>query len=220
VSITEWYPGLKDDAQEEALARAWKEIEGEDLARLARNAGASHSGGVISLSTFGRNCVVNPEKKSITIDGQELKPLASLLVLHYLRGANPAVPTGKVISYRQLPGGNTFYNAFKKRVIDEIEIAFHHQPRVLLGIAKYLNATKLDMGDASLKIDVFPKLPVTVIVWKGDEEVEGRANVLFDETASRFLSTEDLAGVGSIVLSQLVKAKEQLKRQVNDRNEI
>ncbi len=83
-----------------------------------------------------------------------------------------------------------------------------------------LGGKRLAFGDASIQLDVFPKLPVAVILWKGDEEVRGAANVLFDETAPLHLPVEDLAEVGSNVLSQLFKAYRTVQDSVVHRNTV
>ena len=81
-----------------------------------------------------------------------------------------------------------------------------------------MGARKREFGDASVTIPVFPHLPVTVIVWKGDSEVHGSANLLFDPTASSYLNTEDLAAVGTFVVTQLIKARTATLRDVNSVN--
>jgi hypothetical protein len=69
-------------------------------------------------------------------------------------------------------------------------------------------------------VPVFPKLPLTVIVWKSDDEVRGTANVLFDESASKFMNTEDLAAVGTFLVSQLTKARATFLRDVHSINTV
>jgi hypothetical protein len=97
---------------------------------------------------------------------------------------------------------------------------FHHYPLQLVSAANLLGAMKREFGDASALIQVFPKLPVTVIVWKGDDEVRGSANVLFDDSAPRFLNTEDLAAVGSFVVSQLIKSRSAMLRDLQSVNTV
>ncbi len=161
---------------------------------LARSSMATWSGCV----RFGRECVVDPVCKSVTMDGRPVKKLGAIIILHYLNNANESQPTGRTISYRQLSGGNVHYPAFKTRVIEYIGSNFHQYPLQLVSTAELLGAKKQEFGDASVLIQVLPKLPVTVIVWRGDDKVRGNANVLFDDSAPRFLNTEDLAAVGTV----------------------
>jgi len=49
-----------------------------------------------------------------------------------------------------------------------------------------------DMGDFAVTIPVFPRVPVTLVFWKQDEEFEARLTILFDRTVIRYLPTEDI----------------------------
>ena len=73
-----------------------------------------------------------------------------------------------------------------------------------------MSASVQTIGDASVRIDAFPKLPVTVVLWEGDQEIPGNANILFDETAPLLLAMEDLSVVGNLVSFRLRKALEDL----------
>jgi len=154
------------------------------------------------------------------MNGRNVKELGAILILHYLANANESQPTGKTISYRQLPGGNVHYPAFRARVTEDIGTVFHHHPSQLVAAAELIGGRKQEYGDASVMIPVFPKLPVTVIVWRGDDEVRGSANVLFDESAPRFLSTEDLAAVGTFLVSRLLNARAAIVRDTQSINTV
>lgn len=113
-----------------------------------------------------------------------------------------------------------YYSAFKSRVMDIIGGLFRKDPKLLQGAVKLLGAKKREFGSSAVVIPVFPKLPVTVIVWSGDDLVRGTANVLFDDTAPRLMSTEDLAAVGSFVVTQLIKMKERMMKDIRSVNTI
>ncbi|MBU1915062.1 MAG: DUF3786 domain-containing protein, partial [Candidatus Thermoplasmatota archaeon] len=51
----------------------------------------------------------------------------------------------------------------------------------------------------------FPKVPVVVILWQGDEEVASSANVLFDANAGKIMATEDLSLVGGTLTRRLIQ---------------
>jgi hypothetical protein len=63
-------------------------------------------------------------------------------------------------------------------------------------------------GDAAVEVPVFPKIPVTVIVWAGDEEIAANANILFDKTVKEQIHIEDVAVIGGVVAGKLVKFQE------------
>lgn len=216
----EWCPGIKEEAYEGELGAAWDKLRGKDQKVVASLSGAILRDGKLVLPTFGRECIIDASCRTITMGGKEIKQLGSILVLHYLANANEVRPSGRTISYRQLPGGNVYYSAFKSRVMDVIGGMFHNDPKLLLGAVKHLGAKKKELGSAAVVIPVFPKLPVTIIVWRGDDEIRGTANVLFDDTSPRLMNTEDLAAVGSFVVTQLIKMKALMMKDIRSINTV
>lgn len=194
------------DGYRRALELAWDGLLSRNLEEAARNAMARLEGDRIVLPFLGRETVVDVRSRSVTVSGENALVVESILVLHYLDGARAARPSGEWVSFRQLRGGHAYYGAFKRRTIDGIASLFHHRPGTLLMAARRLGGTGLSLGDASARMEVFPKVPVAVVVWTGDDEIGGSANLLFDETASAHLPVEDLAETGSLVLELLSEA--------------
>ena len=65
------------------------------------------------------------------------------------------------------------------------------------------------MGDAAIVMDVFPRLPLTYVIWEGDEEMPANGTILFDQTAQYYLPTEDLvvvAAAGASILGKTARA--------------
>jgi len=150
-----------------ALDQAWERLVAKGLDRAAADGGGRREAPGVVVTVLGRDCVVDPAARSVRIGAKALPPLISTVVLHYLAGAGPGRPTGTWASYRQLPGGEAYFTAFKRRVIDGIGALFCPRPELLVSASRPLGGTRLPYGDASIRIDVLPKLPVAVIVWKG-----------------------------------------------------
>lgn len=129
-----------------------------------------------------------------------------IIILHFLiRGDNWA-PTGELISYKELPSGNVYSDAFQREAIDPIvEKLCHHPKDLIKDAARKLGAEFKDKGDLSFTIQGLPTIPLTYIIWFGDEELPGGANILFDTSVVTKLHTEDLAFLGQYVSSLLIK---------------
>ena len=69
---------------------------------------------------------------------------------------------------------------------------FGDKPETLVEAAKLLNGVALTYGDSSVEIPVLKGISIVYILWKAGE-FPASANVLFDESASRYLPTEDIA---------------------------
>jgi len=132
----------------------------------------------------------------------------TILLSHYSQSKQvPA--TGKLIKFRDLPGGHAYEVAFIHRAIEPIGEAFGKEPAGLIKSAKVLGGKSLDLGDASVEIAALEGLPITYILWASGE-FEASATVLFDESASSLLPTEDLAVLGELTTYRLKKANGSL----------
>jgi hypothetical protein len=194
------------DGYRHVLELAWDQLLSCDPKGVARDARARLDGGRMALPFLGREALVDLRSRTMTIDGKSASVAEGILALHYLAGTRSASPTGEWISFRQLPGGHAYFGAFKRRTIDGIAALFQRRPVSLVAAARGLGGSELSIGDASVRLDVFPKVPVAVVVWAGDDEIDGSANVLFDETAPMHLPVEDLAVIGAIVHDALSDA--------------
>ena len=58
----------------------------------------------------------------------------------------------------------------------------------------------------SVRFRLLPRIHMAVILYVGDEEFGPRVNVLFDRAASHYLPIEDLAVLGGMLASRLIKA--------------
>jgi hypothetical protein len=83
---------------------------------------------------------------------------------------------------------------------------FGDAPERLIKFGSLLGGEPLTMATAAVKLSFYPMLPVVVLIWQGDDEVAPAANLLFDESVTRILATEDLAVVASSVVTRLAKA--------------
>ena len=70
--------------------------------------------------------------------------------------------------------------------------------------AAKLEGRKIEQGDAGFEFTLFPRLPLRLIVWMGDEEFPPEAAILFDESAGSLLSPEDAAWAASLVVYRLI----------------
>ncbi|HWR44508.1 DUF3786 domain-containing protein [Sporomusa sp.] len=132
---------------------------------------------------------------------------ASILILHYLTFFQTREEVAnKWVSLKEIPnGGMLFYPAFHKEAIGGLIKAFGQQASLLLECAKPLGGQPARFGDASAVFKVFPKIPLCVVVWEGDEEIAANATVLFDPSIAHFLHIESVIGLGGFLANRLIK---------------
>jgi hypothetical protein len=138
-------------------------------------------------------------------DGAEPVPIQEqVLILHYMSALKPLLPANQWIAYREIPGASFYFSAFVKRAIDPLKKVFGKNVAPLASAAPALNGKPIDVGDAGFEFRVFPKIPMQIIIYAGDDEFEPEANILFDATAGEFLSPEDAAWLAGMVVYRLM----------------
>jgi hypothetical protein len=75
-----------------------------------------------------------------------------------------------------------------------------------LEVAARLGGEPQELGDAAARFLAFPLVPVTHVLWRGDEEFPPEANILFDETIAQHLPTEDIAALAGASVYRLMAA--------------
>lgn len=134
---------------------------------------------------------------------QVIKLPIKTLILRYLINAVGVAPSNKLITYRDVPGGNVYYPNFYGRCIKRFEGTFKGKYNLFEKAALACNGIKVDNGDIAYKIEFINNVFMTFILWKGDDEFPTTSQVLFDGNVSFYFSAEDLAFVGDICMSAL-----------------
>jgi len=194
----------------DALQDAWRKVSALDPRSIASNAGASSIPGSkrVVLKVMGDECTIDLAERKITCPGRRTDSIGhhlEILILHYLQGAGNAQLANKPANYREFEGGALYYSAFKKRTIDPLVREFGHRPDLLRHVGDAMRAEPLKLGSVGFKVSFFPKVPVSVVLWLGDDEIPSSANILFDANAGRILPTEDLSVLGGALVSRMIK---------------
>jgi hypothetical protein len=139
-------------------------------------------------------------------DSTEAVPIRDkILVLHYFLRAGGTPLSGKMITYKELQEGINYYPTFFKRAIEPVVNSFGLQPEKLLVIAEALGGRKADYGDVAVTIDAFPHVPLTIVLWRGDDEFGADGNILFDSSIPDYLPTEDITILCETLAWRLVR---------------
>jgi hypothetical protein len=190
----------------DALTIAQKQFAEADIARQCKNSGALCSLEIVTLNYLNEIYRINIDSAEIAfVDSKQPVPLRDkILILHYFTQAKGTPLTGKQIPYRDVPGGLVYYPTFIKRTIEPIAEFFGKEPAKLVGVGKMLGAGPGTIGDASLIIDAFTRVPISVILWAGDEALKPEANLLFDANILDYLTSEDITIVCETLTWRLI----------------
>ena len=132
--------------------------------------------------------------------------LEQLCVLSYLINAQDLPLANKLARPETLPGGQFFFRGLHKLPTEKLESTFGECPERLYQIAERFDAKRCEFGDASIELYVLPRVPLTIVIWRSDEEFGARASILFDQTAGTHLPLDALGAAVNLTVEALVKA--------------
>lgn len=157
-------------------------------------------GYVLNLESKEIRDSLNKSGKVEKIDSEILQ----VLLAHYAKSV-PVELLGRLVKFAGLPGGPAYEKAFLKRAVQPVAEAFGDKPKKLVECGRSLGGRILPFGDCSMEFSALPHVPLTVIVWQ-QNEFAAEASILFDESASHYLPTEDLAVLGELMSARLLRA--------------
>jgi hypothetical protein len=128
-----------------------------------------------------------------------------ILILHYFNSAKGTPATGVLVTYKQLPGGISYFPAFVKRAINPFVNHFGKNPELLMKVAAKLGGRESDYGDVSVTVNAFAYVPIILVLWRGDEELAPNGNILFDASVPDYLPTEDVTVLTETLIWKLVR---------------
>ena len=139
-------------------------------------------------------------------NGEDILPVREkILILHYFLQAKGTPLSHKQVTYKELKEGINYFPIFYQRAIKPLVTFFGNKPRRLVDVAATLGGQETNYGDAAVTIHAFSRVPVTLILWKGDEEFAPEGNIMFDSTVSDYLTNDDIHALCEIIAWRLVK---------------
>jgi len=128
-----------------------------------------------------------------------------ILMLHYLITSKGTPATGKLIAFRQVPGGLFEHLSFSREVLTPLLEHFGKEPERLVEAATALGGSRVGYGDVAVSIKAFPKVSLAIVLWRGDDEFAPNASILFDSTVPDYLSTEDISVLCERIVERLAQ---------------
>ena len=202
--IQKWYDRLA-----EQVAETQERIRRVDPERLAQcSGGALDDDGALWIQFWGESYRIPFPDLSVRRAYADESPsdLDQALLLAYLATADGVSPSGNYVSYRDLPDGMFYAQAFRgyaeMRMVRELERqggieAFGRKARALGG-------EPLGVGSVGYSFQVLPCVRLAAVYWLGDEDFPSQASILFEDTASHYMSTDGLAVLGSHLVNDIL----------------
>jgi hypothetical protein len=201
---------VREYAHELAYQLAREQLAGiADIAEQCRKSGARYTASekAITIKYLQRPYHIGfPGGEVSLADSEEAVPIRDkILILHYFTRARGTPLSGRTITYKELHDGINYYPTFAKRTIQPLVTYFGKEPGPLLKTAATLGGHRADYGDMAVTIDAFPRVPVTLVLWRGDAEFPAEGSIMFDSTVADYLSNDDIHTLCENIIWKLVR---------------
>jgi hypothetical protein len=202
---------VRDYAHELAYSIIVKRLgELKDIEEQCRKSGARYMGPgkAIVIDYLNRYYGISYPEGSIsfTDDSGEVPIKDKILILDYFTRASGNPLTGKLITYKELHDGLNYFSVFHKRAIQPFVSFFGEKPEELVKTAAIFNGQPVDYGDVGVRINALPRVPITIALWRGDEEFGPEGSILFDSTVSEYLTNDDIHSLCEGIAWKMVRA--------------
>lgn len=127
-----------------------------------------------------------------------------ILLCHYLLHAHDEPVRDELITFRDIPDGHFYFEAFQRRARDPFLSTFGWNGKLYRACAGDLGGTPVENGDVGMSFRVLPRITIQIVLWEGDEELPPEATILFDTSIRRRLPAEDIVVLSGMLVYRLI----------------
>lgn len=165
---------------------------------------------MFTVGLLGQWYLIHFPDFQVTSLGEGYAPLADresfgarIFVLRFLVRGMRGEPTGKYITYGEMPWGEVYLRQFTGRCITRLAYGFGFKPDLFRQACEKLGGLPLELGDVSYELNITGNLSVRFILWEGDEEFPPSAQILFSDNFVCGCEAEDLCVACDIAINAL-----------------
>ncbi len=189
----------RDPFEEPSLA-----LRESDAGDIAERTGIPYENGEFRLQIMRWEMFIShPElefRLPVFLDTYVIKLLAIL----YMANSKAVPIANQWVPYRELKDGMFYTKSFTDTVEERVCRRFGDDLEGMQSACEKLGGRGVDQGDLGMVINTFPRLPLLFIIWRGDEEFEANARILFDLSATSYLNAFELRMLCGEVVNRLI----------------
>jgi hypothetical protein len=142
-----------------------------------------------AINVFNKRYVVDTKKRTIVNpENTKRSGLLDEIILHHLAHASDVPLSNVLVSPNQLTDGAFFFRGSHELPLAKITEKFGDDLDKFIRKGLQLGGEKTDFGDAAVKLQFFPRVPVILALWKRDEEFDSEARVILDNSIEKQMS--------------------------------
>lgn len=155
---------------------------------------------------LGESYWVNPRSRTVTPVNREapLEPYLPLVLVIFLLKAWDLPLANRMVSERELPGGELFFRHLHSLPSHVLEETFGSRPMDFSQAALALGARRLDISPVSMEFLPLPRVPVAVHLWPADEEFSARCTFTFDSSIHMQLPLDVIWALVQVLVQRIL----------------
>lgn len=207
---------LKDMPQKKSIGRRMKTLlpkvtqMQEALKQLSPQQIAHNSGAALDRDILHLKMLFQPFTLDVATfvacdsTGKPASLFTQSLILTYLHTADGTPFADQWISFRELPNGSFYHQAFQGYAANRLSQQWRLNIDVFSAACFSAGGTPIDLGDAAFSFVVLPRVKLAAVYWLGDEDFPSQASILFDAVTPHYMITDGLAILGNQLVGKIL----------------
>jgi hypothetical protein len=182
-----------------------QQLNSQPVDLVAERCGGHLRNNAVRMKYWGQDIEISwPEMGARRLDGTPCNLYDQAVLLYYLHTADGTPFADRWVSFRELPGGTFYHQAFQGYSGDLLARKFGLAPEGLDQSARLMAGDPLTGLNAyAYAFTPLPRLRLAAVLWPGDEEFAARASILFDAHACHYLPIDGCALLGARLVQRL-----------------
>ncbi len=199
---------------QQGIDQAWELLQSRDPLEVSKNAAVTYSASDLryEVPVLGHTVIVDPAQRTLEGSSPEsvflltrLAYFSRLSVLHYLLGAKPIGPTGRLLKPEELKSGQMYLTGSHLLPTRQLAACYSGDVEDYRAQAARLGGEVRPYGDVAVELYPFPRVPVTLILWEEDDEFPADSHLLLDETCESHLPPDIVWSVAMLCVLAMLR---------------
>jgi len=189
-------------------APLWNDLQTRPDKEAAAAVKAVLENGIFKVPLLGSLYLVDPIERRISkenSDDHRVGYQTGIVLLTTLAKSMGVPPSGRMVAPQELTGGALFFTGAHALATGTLAKKFGKDPETLIDRAQVLDGETASGADYAVRLPALPLVPLYVLLWPGDEEVNSRAFIGIDDRALFHLDLSGVFALTNIMVSRLVR---------------
>jgi len=188
----------------------WDDLAGRPPEEAAGATGADWAKGRFFLPVFGRRYSIDPESRRIegvSFPEERVDYNTGVVLVTHLARARDVLPAGRMVSFKELPSGETFFSGPHALPMGPIIKRFGNDFESLVRRARELGGKEVEGGDVAVCLPGLRRVPMYVMIWKADDEFPAEAVPGVDANVMHHLALDGLFALSHLMVQRLTESE-------------